>query len=272
MKEKNKKIEQLKEYCEKNPAISLAFLYGSVARGKETDDSDFDVAVLLAGRDEEDRVWRDVSGITEKNVDLVSIERAPASLVSSIFKTGIPLVIKDRKKYLDLYLEKTQEAEDFAEFAKNYFDIYQRSQSLTPEDRTRLIDRVQFLEQELSDRQKFSSLTYQEYQEDRAQRRELERWAENIINALIDCAKIILASEKKSMPKTYEAALSEFGILAGLSEEQALRFATLARLRNILAHEYLDILYEKIQECIEKFESVQKDIFLCLKRYTDGVD
>jgi uncharacterized protein YutE (UPF0331/DUF86 family)/predicted nucleotidyltransferase len=270
MTEKNKKIEQLKAYCRENPAISLAFLFGSVARGQETEESDLDLAALLTSSDQEERVWHDVSKIAEQNVDLITLDNAPATLVSSVFKSGVPLVIKNRGQYLDLYLEKTNEAEDFAEFAQSYHAIYQRSQSLTPEDRTRLIERVQFLEQELSEIDKFRALTYQAYQEDRTRRREIERWAENIVNALIDCAKIILASEKKDMPKTYEAALYDFAVLAGLDDEAALRFSALARLRNILAHEYFDILYEKTQTFIKEFSSVQDAVLRTIKKYTNG--
>lgn len=269
MTKNNALVEEIKKYCEHDKDIVLAFLYGSRASGTETDESDYDIAALLANSSQEDRVWRDISRITDKNVDLVAMDRAPATLVSNVFKTGIPLVIKDRERYLNLYLEKTSEAEDFSEFARSYRDIARRSNSLTPEDKTRLIERVQFLEQEISEFDRFAALSYQTYQEDRTRRREIERWTENIINALIDCAKIILASEKKSMPKTYEAALSEFAVLAGFTVEKALRLSTLARLRNLLAHEYLDILYEKIREFIEEFSDMRKQVFLCLKKYTD---
>ena len=47
---------------------------------------------------------------------------------------------------------------------------------------------------------------------------------ENILNATIDIAKIVLASEKKLMPRTYEDALFNFSFLAGLSEEEAGKF------------------------------------------------
>ncbi|MEK7122728.1 MAG: HepT-like ribonuclease domain-containing protein [Patescibacteria group bacterium] len=264
------KMRELKKYCENDKDIILAFLYGSQARGTEMDESDFDVAVLLTRSDQEDRVWRDLSRMVDSDVDLVALDRAPATLTSNVLKTGIPLTIKDRGQYLDLYLEKTNEAEDFTGFAKSYREIADRSHSLTPEDKTRLIERVQFLKQELSELERFRVLSYQTYQEDRTRRREIERWTENIINALIDCAKIILASEKKAMPKTYEAALSEFALLAGLDEGAALRLSTLARLRNILAHEYLDILYEKIQIFIKDFSDTQKEVFLCLKKYTES--
>ena len=41
------------------------------------------------------------------------------------------------------------------------------------------------------------------------------------------------------MPKTYQHALLKFGLFAGLEEKEAEEFSAFARLRNILAHEYL---------------------------------
>ena len=72
-----------------------------------------------------------------------------------------------------------------------------------------------------------------------------------MVNAGIDISKIILASEKRDVPKTYEQALLSFGILAGLDEEAALRFASFGRLRNIPAHEYLDLTFDQIKSFIK---------------------
>lgn len=60
-------------------------------------------------------------------------------------------------------------------------------------------------------------------------RRIIERWVEGICSATLDIAKLILASEKTRMPKTYEQTLYYFAELVGFSE--------FANLRNILALE-----------------------------------
>jgi uncharacterized protein YutE (UPF0331/DUF86 family) len=41
--------------------------------------------------------------------------------------------------------------------------------------------------------------------------------------------------------------------LAGLSAAEAEQFSTLARLRNLLAHEYLDLLYDRIRTFLDSF-------------------
>lgn len=260
-------IQKLKHYFEEEPNVLLAFLFGSSVKGRETEESDVDIALFLKDKKGKSRIWSKVSTLLEKEIDLILLQEAPATLVSAIFKTGIPLKVKDKKLYWNLYLEKSMEGEDFANFADSYWDIYLRSRSLIPEDKARLLERLQFLEQELSEIDKFKNITFQEYQEVRPKRREIERWVENIINAIIDIAKIFLASEKKDMPKTYEDALRDFALIAGLKEKETLSFSQFARLRNILAHEYLGVLYGEIRNFIEGFPLLYEKISKFLTQY-----
>ncbi len=260
-------IEELKRYFEEKENVPLAFIFGSSARGIEGEDSDLDVGVYLRDNREEDEIWREISRIVEREIDLVVLNDAPATLISNVFKTGIPLVTKDKKLYWNLYLGKSLEAEDFLEFAESYWRIYSRSASLIPEDKVRLLERIQFLEAEFREIGEFKELPFEEYRRDNVKRRNIERWTENVINATIDIAKIVLASEKKEMPKTYEQALSHFGILIGLEEKETNELSTFARLRSILAHEYLDVIHERIKEFIIASPSIYEKIFKFLSKY-----
>lgn len=263
------KIKKLKKYFEKNQDVNLAFLYGSVARQQEHNKSDIDILVSLKNQESEDKIWRELNEIIGEEIDLVSCQDAPATLISNAFKTGTPLSIKDKNLFWDLYLDKTMEAEDFAEFVSDYWKIYQRSKSLSPEDQSRLLERLEFLKREIGELGKFSKIKQSEYEGNSSIRRELERWTENIINALIDIAKIILASSKEPIPKTYESALQKFAFLAGMSESQSQKFSAFARLRNILAHEYLDILYAKISDFIKEFPELYQFIDKFLDQYLE---
>jgi len=263
----NEKIEKLKRYFEEKENVLLAFIFGSSARGVEGEDSDLDIGVYLKNRTEEDEIWREISKIVEREIDLVVLNDAPATLVSNAFKTGIPFVIKDRKLYWNLYLAKSLEAEDFLEFAESYWRIYSRSASLIPEDKVRLLERIQFLESEYQEMGEFNALTFEEYRQDKAKRRNIERWTENVINATIDIAKIVLAAEKREMPRTYEQALSDFGIFIGLEVKEAGDLSTFARLRNILTHEYLDVTYERIKKFIVASRSIYEVMLKFLSKY-----
>lgn len=257
------KIELLKGYFLKREDVLMAFIFGSYACGRQMEESDFDVAVYFLpkktdGREQEiyyeneDSVYSDISGIVQKEIDLVCMNYAPASLVSYVIKEGIPLVIKDGRLHLETYLKASAETEDFLEFSEDYYRIKQKAQSLNPEQRERLMVRFDYLKNELKQVDRFRVLTLDEYLGDDDKRKIVERWVENILNATIDIAKIVLASEKKLMPRTYEDALFNFSFLAGLSEEEAGKISKSAGLRNILAHEYLEILYGRIEKFIRE--------------------
>ncbi|MEW5766136.1 MAG: HepT-like ribonuclease domain-containing protein [bacterium] len=261
------KLERLEKYFKENENVALSFIFGSSVKGFAGEDSDVDIGVYLRDIKEEDKIWSEICKIMEKEIDLVLLNNVPPTLISNVFKTGIPLVIKDRYLYLDTYLTATLEAEDFYEFVRDYWRIYSRSSSLIPEDKVRLMERIQFLESEFQEIKGFESLTFREYQEDKVKRRNIERWTENIVNATIDIAKIILASEKKEIPKTYEQSLSNFGFFMGFKEEEAKKLSSFARLRNILAHEYLDIIYDRIKDFIREARILFPKILDFLSRY-----
>ncbi len=262
-----KEIGMLKQWLEQEQFVLLAFLFGSAAKGRETAESDIDIAVYLKDKKKEDLVWNKAKKIFGREIDLVLLNDAPASLISNVFKTGVPLTIKDRRLFSALYLENSMEAEDFAGFASDYWMIAQRSASLSPEDRVRVLERLTFLRNEMQEHQEMAKVSIEEYEKNKLKRRNLERWAENIINAMIDIAKIILASEEKEMPKSYGASLEEFGILAGMSKPEAEKLSALSRLRNLLAHEYLEILHGKLQEFVKDIPPLYAKIMLFMKNY-----
>jgi uncharacterized protein YutE (UPF0331/DUF86 family) len=209
----------------------------------------------------ERKVWFKLTKLTHKEIDLICLNEAPATLISDVLKTGIPLSIKDEKLFWKLYLEKTLEAEDFLEFTKSYLKFQKIAKSFSPEAKIALSQRLQFLELEMKEIEKFRRLTFEEYLKEKDKRRNVERWVENIINALIDIGKIILASEKMKIPKTYAETLYYLGKFAKLKENKAIKLSEFARLRNILAHEYLEVLYENIKHFIEEFPKIYPKIF-----------
>ncbi|MFO7904611.1 MAG: type VII toxin-antitoxin system HepT family RNase toxin [Planctomycetota bacterium] len=247
------------------PSVRLAFLFGSTAVGRTSSESDVDIGVCLDDGREETPLWRELSRYLEAEVDLVRLDQAPASLVSAILKQGTPLVVRDRGLYLHLLLDQTMEAEDFASFAGQFRQVARRSTSLSPEDRVRLLERVQFLEDELCEIKHFRQITAEEYRTDKTKRRNLERWTENIINATIDVAKLVLASEHRPMPRTYQQAMEMLASLAGVDEEGAVRFSSFARLRNLLAHEYLEILHDRISDFIRDFPPIYGKVALFIQ-------
>lgn len=125
---------------------------------------------------------------------------------------------------------------------------------LMPEERERLIRFVDFMESELADFGKFSSVDWKSYSSDRDLRRNLERWIENLVNCSIDMAKVILVAEGKAIPSTYREVLRGLGTTSLFDEKFGGDISRWASLRNILAHEYLDVRWDSIRRFLDHSE------------------
>lgn len=122
--------KHLRQELEADQNVELAFLFGSYATGKNMKESDIDIAIYLKDKTKEKSVWRKIQHAVPKEVDVVLLNDVPATFISNVLKTGIPLTIKNKKRYWQLYLTKSLEAEDFGDFATDYWRIVQRSRSL----------------------------------------------------------------------------------------------------------------------------------------------
>lgn len=121
-----------------------------------------------------------------------------------------------------------------------------------------IIRRLSFIQVEMEDLKDFQGMDYSTYQQDRVKRRNVERIAENVSNAMIDIGKVLLSGEKVEVPGTYREVFARLHEIGLISEELARQLGELSRSRNILAHQYLDIKWETIHKFItEAPEAVQ---------------
>jgi uncharacterized protein len=125
-------IEQLKTYFQSAEAVLFAFLFGSHAGGRVYKESDVDVAVYLKegySLDTVKKIWSDVEGIVNKDVDIVVLNTASPLIAQAAFK-GKPIVIKEQALYLNYLLQTTGEAEDFSLFLQ---DLWQWRENIKAE-------------------------------------------------------------------------------------------------------------------------------------------
>jgi len=257
MELKSEKIQKLKDYFEKEPSALMAFLFGSRVGNLERKVSDWDIAVYLKKESlrKETKIWSDLVDILGKEVDLISLRDAPPILASRIVREGIPLKIKDRNFFLDFLLDITEKADYFIRFSKEYYEIYQRAKSLSETDKARIQKIFIFLERSLLEFEDFKKITFDEYNKNLIKRRNIERWIENLMNSVLDISKIILAAEKKPLPDTYKKILLEASLLLALNKKEREKLSEWAVLRNIIAHEYLEILWERINYFVRNAKS-----------------
>jgi len=80
-------------------------------------------------------------------------------------------------------------------------------------------------------------------------------------------AKIILASEKKQIPETYRLIIENLGTVQDFDQAVATSLSNFSRMRNILAHEYLDIRFAQIKKFTEQSEKSYKYLIDFVKKF-----
>ena len=89
-------IQRLRPVLERGPALRLAILFGSTARGTDTNASDLDLAILpldpSLSLEDELVLQSRLSSASGREVDLVRLDRATPLLRVRIATEGVPLL------------------------------------------------------------------------------------------------------------------------------------------------------------------------------------
>ncbi|OGC21704.1 hypothetical protein A2291_08230 [candidate division WOR-1 bacterium RIFOXYB2_FULL_42_35] len=123
-----------------------------------------------------------------------------------------------------------------------------------------------FAQAEIKDLTAYNDLNYKQYCDDKNLRRLVDRMIENITNAVIDLAKIIISEKNIEMPDSYAGIMEEIARVLKLSDQNKSSLVQVSKLRNILAHEYMEIKFEKIKDFIVKHQETVK---LVIKKTAD---
>jgi len=136
--EKEKIISKLRDYFKTKEEVSFAFFFGSWIKDQKGLESDMDIAVYFKPRsnmlelqdteayyETENQLWREIEKIVKTEVDLIVLNRAPATVADSALR-GIPLVIKNRNIYINFLLRVTSEAIDFREWVDMYWRLKEK--------------------------------------------------------------------------------------------------------------------------------------------------
>lgn len=118
-------INALKDYFRDRPGIEMAFLFGSIVKGKATSRSDVDVAVYFAGEYSVADVYEitaDLERLLKRDVDLIVLNDARASVAWTALR-GVRLFVKRPLSYINYMLDVSREAEDFNRFSKELWEL-----------------------------------------------------------------------------------------------------------------------------------------------------
>ncbi|WP_026486295.1 type VII toxin-antitoxin system MntA family adenylyltransferase antitoxin [Caldanaerobius polysaccharolyticus] len=115
-------LETLKDFFKDKDYVLMGFLFGSAAKGKQTKESDIDIAVYLKNYDESlvYLLWNQLEDLLKRDVDLIILNNANATIAWEAIR-GQKIVIKDEQLYINYMLDVSMEAEDFRNVV---YDIY----------------------------------------------------------------------------------------------------------------------------------------------------
>lgn len=273
-------VKKLREYFAKRDDVVLAYLFGSFSRGEEYALSDMDIALYFKSKsgkpeyenkdvwmwDEEGQISSDLQILTKRNIDLVVINRSSATIVFEALR-GIELKNSDPFTQDELMSRSMFDAIDFRYTAQQYYETFERSHSLNALDRTKLNKVAQLFKDEIDYLKELKTMTQSEYTNDRAKKRALERAVENSANMLIDMIRILIASNHKPVPSTYEEIIRNAIVVEGFDEGHAEKLSKAAGMRNLLAHQYDDLRFSGIKAFIERTESSFDYLLEFVKEY-----
>lgn len=123
---------------------------------------------------------------------------------------------------------------------------------MLPTDESKFIPHIEYLEKELSFHSQYEKeIDWKVYQSQRSKRMEVERWVESLINATLDMSKIFLTIMGEEVPETSREVLFRVGVHIYDKEKEAEIFSELAKIRNTLAHRYLDLRWNDVKRFLE---------------------
>ena len=115
-------LQKLKDYFNKKENVIMAFLFGSLSKGKVHRHSDIDIAIYLKEYDikEVEKIWDELEDLLKKDIDLIVLNNAKPLVAFEAIR-GEKIIIKDYDFYVDYMLEVSSEAIDLKEFI---LDLY----------------------------------------------------------------------------------------------------------------------------------------------------
>ena len=105
---------------ERRPDICLAYVFGSLADGSATPDSDVDIAVRASaplGVDDKIQLIEEIAAVTGRPVDLIDLATVGEPLLGQILRHGVRL-IGDNAQHAELMTRHIFNNEDFMPYVK----------------------------------------------------------------------------------------------------------------------------------------------------------
>lgn len=126
------------------------------------------------------------------------------------------------------------------------------------------IDRLQYVHRYVDDLDQMRGLSRDQYLDDVVTQRAVERTLMNLVQACIDIAQHVRASEDLSPSGTAKQEIEALGNADIITEDTQHKLEEAVGFRNVLAHRYGDvdheIVYDVLHEDLHWFERFQQEV------------
>ncbi|MEK6786131.1 MAG: nucleotidyltransferase domain-containing protein [Nitrospirota bacterium] len=107
--------QKIKYVMARHPSVSLAILFGSMAKDRARNDSDLDIAVASSSpltAQTHIALIEDLALVVGRPVDLIDLDRIHNPLLQQILTKGRRVLCQDRTRYAELLLRMVYEEAD----------------------------------------------------------------------------------------------------------------------------------------------------------------
>jgi len=242
-------LESIRELLNKQDEVVLAYLFGSVAK-EGFSSHDIDLALMLEADDKlsivaslTEKISR-MLNIPEDKVDIVDIDDANLLLKYRILTQGIRLV--DRKEAESALILDV--AQSYPVYNVDYEYLLKSWLKEDPEiDRKLLLKRLDELLRTITMiGKRYVGKDASWLLADLERAYAFERAMHRAIEAMLDICRHIMAAKRLGLAEYYSDYPLRIADANLMDREMASKISRLAKLRNILIHEYTELDYEKL--------------------------
>lgn len=262
------KLERrLTEYFRRCPyPVTLAYLFGSAARGETTPLSDVDVAVYLDGLDRAERtdvhlpLLSDLQEVVgDGEVDLILLNDAPSGLAYDIIGGQLLYCADERRQVeieagiLSAYLdEQTLHETRYRLIRRRILAGRMRERGFDMMDRRVINERLEYIRATLARLSRHQGVSLDEFRADEDGYRAALYDLQTCLEAVADIGNHVIAAMALRRPKDRRdimMVLAETGVIPRPLGE---RLGEAQALRNIIVHGYLDLVLDSVHKVIQE--------------------
>lgn len=252
---KKESLESLRELLSKHDEVLLAYLFGSTAK-EGISAHDVDLALKLDSKDNLGSILSligeisRVLNIPEDRVDIVDMDKASLAVKHEVLSHGIKLI--DKREAETALIGDV--IENYPVYNTDYEYLSKLWLKEDPEVNKKLLLRRldELLRSTTIIKERYVGVNVSSLLTDLEKAYAFERAMHRAIEAMLDICRHIVSAKRLGLAEYYSDYPLRIAEANLMDSEMAHKISMLAKLRNILIHEYTELNYERLLEEAQK--------------------